>query len=146
MARVGMVCRGDRPAGHRWDFRNAQLEGYFARYFDPAVLAVQEDLRPEARRTRELEAEDYHKMPLAFRWHEKACYAAANVTEVDMDAVRALRTRIEREEPERVEWVKKEWEGFRDVESVAFWAEVPIQAVVAILLNLNERGELKIDD
>lgn len=29
------------------------------------------------------------------------------------------------------------------MESVAFWAEVPIQAVVAILLNLHERGELR---
>ena len=30
-----------------WGFRNKQLEGYYARDFDPSVLAVQEDLRPE---------------------------------------------------------------------------------------------------
>lgn len=121
------------------------MEGYFARNFDPAVLAVQEDLRPEARRARELEAEGYDERPLAFKWHEKACYAAANVEEVDMDAVRALKPHIEREESGWVERVKREWEGFRDVESVAFWTEVPIQAVVAILLNLDERGELRTD-
>ncbi len=66
--------------------------------------------------------------------------------EVDPDAVRALRPRIEREEPEWVERVKDEWESFRDVESTAFWAEVPLQATVAILLNLHERGELKVEE
>lgn len=70
-------------------------------------------------------------------------FAAANVLEVDPDAVRALRPRIEREEPE---WLKGEWESFRDVESTAFWAEVPLQATMAILLNLHERGEQVIDD
>ena len=29
---------------------------------------------------------------------------------------------------------------------MAFWAEVPIQAVVAILLNLDERGELRVNN
>jgi len=129
-----------------WEFRNKGLEGYFARNPEMAVLAVQEDLRPEARRAREMEAEGYEERPSAFKWREKACYAAANVMEVDMDAVRALKPRIEREEPEWVARVKKEWEAFRDVESVAFWAEVPIQAVVAILLNLDERGELLVSD
>lgn len=32
-----------------WGFRNKGLEGYYARDFEPSVLAVQEDLRPEAR-------------------------------------------------------------------------------------------------
>ncbi|MGH3085709.1 MAG: hypothetical protein ACRDSJ_00140 [Rubrobacteraceae bacterium] len=31
-----------------WGFRNKGLEGYYARDFEPSVLAVQEDLRPEA--------------------------------------------------------------------------------------------------
>jgi hypothetical protein len=126
-----------------WGFR---MEGYFARDFEMVVLAIQEDLRPEARRAREMEAEGYEERPLAFKWRQKACYTAANVLEVDPDAVRALRPRIEREQPDWVERVKDEWESFRDVESVAFWAEVPIQVVVAILLNLEERGELKVDD
>ncbi len=130
-----------------WDFRNKQLEGYIARDFDPSVLAVQEDLPAEARRARELEARGYEDRPLSFKWREKACYAAANVLEVDPDAVRALRPFIEQWEPEWVEWVKKEWAGRRgDIESVAYFAEVPLQATMAILENLYERGELQTDD
>lgn len=56
---------------------------------------------------------------LAFR-REKACYAAANVLEVDAGSVRALPPILENDEPEWVAWVQKEWEGFRDVESVTF--------------------------
>lgn len=131
-----------------WGFRNKRLEGYYAhdRLREPAVLAVQEGLSGEARRARELEAEGYHERPSAFKRREKWCFAAANVLEVDPDSVRALRPHIEREEPDWVERVKDEWESFRDVESVAFWAEVPIQAVVAILTNLYERGEFKVED
>ena len=129
-----------------WEFRNKRLEGFYAHDREPAVLAVQEGLSGEARRARELEAEGYHERPLAFKRREKWCFAAANVLEVDPDAVRALRPRIEREAPEWVERVRDEWESFRDVESTAFWAEVPLQATVAILLNLHERGELRVEE
>jgi hypothetical protein len=129
-----------------WKFRNQRLEGYYAHDREPAVLALQEGLSGEARRARELEAEGYHARPPAFKRREKRCFAAANVLEVDPDAVRALRPRIEREEPEWVERVRDEWESFRDVESTAFWAEVPLQATVAILTNLYERGELKVEE
>ena len=111
---------------------------------EPAVLAVEEGLSGEARRARELEAEGYHERPSAFKRREKWWFAAANVLEW-IRAVCALRPRIEREEPEWVERVRDEWESFRGVESTAFWAEVPLQATVAILLNLHERGELRVE-
>ena len=42
-----------------------------------------------------------------------------------------------------MERVKNEWPGRQgDVESVAFFAQVPLQATMAILQNLHERGEL----
>jgi hypothetical protein len=122
-----------------WKFRNKRLEGYYAHDREPAVLAVQEGLSGEARRARELEAEGYHERPTAFKRREKWCFAAANVLEVDPDVVRpAGRPCIEREEPEWVERVRDEWESF--------WAEMPLQAKVAILLNLHERGELRVED
>lgn len=129
-----------------WGFRNERLEGYVARDLDPSVLAVREDLSPEARRARELEARGYEERPLAFKWDDKLLFAASSLAEVDPDAVRSLRPSIERDEPGWVESVKREWEGSWSVESTADWSGVPLQATFAILLNLHERGELKIED
>ncbi len=84
-----------------WRFRNKGLEGYYTRDFQPSVLAVQEDLSPEARRARELEARGYEKMPQAFKWGEKFCYAAGSVREVDPDAVKALRPCASDDPPKR---------------------------------------------
>ena len=129
-----------------WGFRNKGLEGYYARDFEPSVLAVQEDLSSEARRARELEARGYEERPLAFKWDEKFCFAAANVEQVDPDAVRALRPTIESDEPYWVESVKNQWLAYRpNIESTAYWSGVPIQATLAILLNLRERGELDVE-
>ncbi|MDP8944229.1 MAG: hypothetical protein M3N16_08945 [Actinomycetota bacterium] len=130
-----------------WGFRNKRLEGYIARDFEPSVLAVQEDLSVEARRARELEARGYEERPLAFKWDEKFCFVAANVLEVDPDAVRALRPSIERDEPGWVESVKHQWPAYRpNIESTAYWAGVPLQATVAILFNMKERGELLVEE
>ena len=130
-----------------WGFRNKRLEGYIARDFEPSVLAVQEDLSREARRARELEAQGYDEMPISFKWDEKFCYVAANVLEVDPDAVRALRPTIERDEPGWVESVKRQWPAYRpNIESTAYWAGVPLQATLAILFNMKERGELLVED
>lgn len=94
-----------------------------------------------------LEARGYEERPLAFKWNEKFCYVAANVSEVEPDAVRSLRCSIEEDEPGWVESVKRQWPAYRpNVESTAYWAGVPLQATVAILLNLYERGELNVED
>ena len=129
-----------------WEFRNQGLEGYYARDFEPSVLAVQEDLRPEARRARELEARGYEERPLSFKWDDKFCYAAGSLLELDPDTVRALRPTIEQDEPEWVERVKHEWRGYWNVESTAYWSGVPLQATLAILLNLRDRGELDVEE
>jgi hypothetical protein len=65
---------------------------------------------------------------------------------VDPDSVRALRPDIEREEPLRAEAVRRGWELYRDVERVNLETRVPLQAVIAILENLRERGELPAED
>lgn len=127
-----------------WRFRNKGLEGYYTRSFRPSVLAVQEDLSPEARRARELEARGYEKIPREFKWNEKFCYAVGSLREVDPDAVKALRATIEEAEPEWVRRVEKEWRGFWTVESIAYWSGVPLQATLAILLNLRDGRELNV--
>lgn len=60
--------------------------------------------------------------------------------------MRALRPFIEQWEPKWVERVKNEWLAYRpNIESTAYWARVPLQATMAILENLYERGELDTD-
>ena len=73
------------------------------------------------------------------------CYLAANAGEVDPDSVRALRPDIAREEPLWAEAVRRGWELYRDVERVSLETRVPLQAVIAILENLRERGELPVE-
>jgi hypothetical protein len=119
-------------------FRDPSLE---------AGAAVGEDLSEKARTARLHEARGYYERPLAFKRRFRLCKAAARVEDVDPDAVRALRPFIERWEPEWVEWVKREWLVYRpDIESTAYWSGVPLQATMAILENLHERGELQTDD
>jgi hypothetical protein len=59
--------------------------------------------------------------------------------------VRALRPDIEREEPVWAEAVRRGWELYRDVVWVSLETRVPLQAVIAILENLKERGELPVE-
>lgn len=125
-----------------WRFRNERLEALYVAQPEPAGVALREDLTPEARRARELEALGYFLAPHLFGRRWKFCYLAANAGEVDPESVRALRLVAEREEPGWVEAVGREWEHRRDVERVSLETGVPLQAVVAILENLREREEL----
>ncbi len=66
--------------------------------------------------------------------------------ELKPDTVRALRPTIEQDAPEWVERVKYEWRGYWNVESAAYWSGVPLQATLAILLNLRDSGELVVEE
>jgi hypothetical protein len=65
---------------------------------------------------------------------------------VDPDSVRALKPDIEREEPLWAEAVRRRWELYRVVERVSLETRVLLQAVIAILENLRERGDLPVED
>ena len=129
-----------------WRFRDERLEALYVEDPEPAGVALREDLSPEARRARELEVRGYYSSPLSFRKRYRFCYLAANAGEVDPDSVRALRPDIEREEPLWAEAVRRGWELYRDVERVSLETRVPLQAVIAILENLRERGDLPVED
>lgn len=137
-----------------WRFRDEGTEMLYYEATDPlrdpawdAGAAVGEDLTPQAKAARLHEARGYYERPLAFKRRFRLCKAAARVEDVDPDTVRALRPFIEQWEPDWVEWVKREWLVYRpDIESTAYWSGVPLQATMAILDNLFERGELETDD
>ena len=129
-----------------WRFREERLEALYVEDPEPAAVALREDLSPEARRARELEVRGYYSSPRSFGKRYRFCYLAANAGEVDPDSVRALRPDIEREEPLWAEAVRRGWELYRDVERISLETRVPLQAVIAILENPRERGELPIED
>ena len=129
-----------------WRFRDRRLEALYVEDPEPAGVALRDDLSPEARRARELEVRGYYSSRRAFGKRYRFCYLAANAGEVDPDSVRALRIDIEREEPVWAEAVRRGWELYRDVERISLETRVPLQAVIAILENLRERGELPVED
>jgi hypothetical protein len=88
----------------------------------------------------------YYSSPRAFGRRYRFCYLVANAGEVDPGSVRAPRPHIEREEPLWAEAVRRGWELYRDVERVSLETRVPLQAVIAMLENLRERGELPVED
>ncbi len=124
-----------------WRFRDRRLEALYVEDPEPAGVALREDLSPEARRARELETRGYYSSPLAFGKRYRFCYLAANAGEVDPESVRALRPDIEREEPLWAQAVRRGWELYQDAERVSLETGLPLQAVVAIVQNLEERGE-----
>lgn len=129
-----------------WRFRDRRLEALYVEDPEPAGVALREDLSPEARRARELEVQGYYSSPLSFGRRYRSCYLAAKAGEVDPESVCALRLDIECEEPLWAEAVRRGWELYRDVERVSLETRVPLQAVIAILANLRERGDLPVED
>jgi hypothetical protein len=125
-----------------WRFRDRRLEALYVEDPEPAGVALREDLSPEARRARELETRGYYSSPRAFGKRYRFCYLAANAGEVDPESVRALRPDIEREEPLWAQAVRRGWELYQDAERVSLETGLPLQAVVAIVQNLEVRGEL----
>lgn len=128
-----------------WPFRDPRTEMMYVSDPRPGGAAIGSALSPESRRSRLREARSYHRKPLSFKARYRVCRVAATVEDVDPDSVRALRHDIEAEPgewAELVEWVRLEWEFYRDVERVAYETSLPLQDVVAILEDLAERGAL----
>jgi hypothetical protein len=61
-----------------WRFQDKQLEALYVEDPLPAGVALREDLSPEARRARELEARGYYSSPRSFGKRYQFCYLAAN--------------------------------------------------------------------
>jgi hypothetical protein len=136
-----------------WRFRDRSTEMLYVSE-DPlrelvleAGAAIGEDLAPNARTARLHEARLLREAAVFQAPFQGVQGRGEGGEDVDPDAVRALKPFIEQWEPGWVEAVKQEWPGRQgDVESVAFFAEVPLQATIAILENLYERGELDADE
>lgn len=126
---------------------NPRLEAAYTEFPNPAGMAVKRGLRASYRRAREIEAHGlYKKPPLAKR---KFCYACGSLEEVDLVSVDAVRRMVDEMEPAWVAAVKDATLMFNSPDLIQGWLEdewgIPLQVVVAILMNLEARSELPQD-
>lgn len=125
-------------------FANPDLEAAYTEHPIPAGMAIRHDLRRSSKRAREVEAHGhYRRPPLTGR---KFCYPCGSLEEVDLVSVNAVRRTVDEMEPEWVEAVKDAARMFNQPDLIRGWLEeewgLDLQIVVAILMNLEARGEL----
>lgn len=115
------------------------LEAYYTE-FPCSAMAIQPHLSNAWKRARVLEAHGYYRRPP--RAGRKACFANFSPEEIDPISVRAVRSEVDRMQPEWVEEVRDATRLFNRADLIAGWCELPPQVVVAILENMKARGEL----
>lgn len=123
-----------------YDLGGMPLEAYCVFATNFAALAVDPTLLPAVKRAKELRAYgDWIKPPPV---EDKPYLAANEVDQVDYAGVRATRRVVTELEPEWVERVKGECAVTNDIKVIAGRCELDLIAVLAIIENLRERGEL----
>lgn len=125
-----------------FDLGGGRLESFVHVEGDAAVIAVaiHEDLDPPAREMRQVEAHGYAKSPPR---RDRYCLRPRSMRDIDSRSVSAIRKVVDEQRPEWVAAVQDAVRISGDPRVIAAWVspEIRIEAVVAILLNLTERGE-----
>lgn len=122
------------------DLGGGDLEAYGVFKPERAIMAVRPDLPSTRKRARVLEGYGcWIKPPIGGR---RICYTARSVEDLDPVSVRAIRRTVDQMEPDWVRAVKEECRVSNDLEEIADRCDLDIQAVAAIIRNLQERGEL----
>lgn len=138
------MAKVDRLEIDEYPFENTDLEAAYTEHPRPAGMAIQKGLRCSSKRAREIEAHGhYRRPPLSGR---KFCYACGSIEEVDLVSVNAVRRTVDDMEPAWVEAVKDAARMFNTPDLIKGWLEddwgLDLQVIVAILMNLDARGEL----
>ena len=104
------------------------------------AVAIHEDLDAPAREMREVEAHGYAKSPPR---RDRYCLRPRSMRDLDSRTVSAIRKVVDEQRPEWVAAVKEATRVSGDPRVIAAWVspEIRVEAVVAIVLNLKERGE-----
>ena len=123
-----------------FDLGDGDVEGYFLDRGEWAAMAIQKGLPDTLRRARELEARGYWLRPP--RQRRKFCLKPGHPHDYDEQAINAIRCVIDELQPSWVSEVKEAARMSGDPRWIAAWCELSLHAVVAILLNLEGRGEL----
>lgn len=125
------------------DLGGGYIEAYFTALPQPGYMAIQEDVRPETRRARCMEAHAYYRRPP--RSGRKVSYVQSNPDKVDEQTISALRRVVEyhltseEQQEVRCSYVACE---YCDAYWIAWDCELHPYVVIALLRNWAERGEL----
>lgn len=116
-------------------------ESYYTSHTDPDVVAIETELDPTLQEGREIEAEGYHtKRPP--KGGRKWGFCQRHPHDFDPNAINAIRSVIDDLRPSWVAEVKDAARMSNDPRWIAAWCDISPHVVVAVLLNLDSRGEL----
>jgi hypothetical protein len=116
------------------------VEAFYSEFTDEPSMTIQSGLSYAGKRARELEGHGYYQRPPM--WGRKLCMSARTEEQVDYGTIRALRRVVDDMEPGWVDAVKDACRIANDPRIIAAWCELPLQVVVAILAQLEARGDL----
>lgn len=117
------------------------VEAFYTEFTEQPTMAIQSGLSHADRRAREMEGHGYYlRPPLRGR---KCCFSSASEEQVDYGTIRALRRVVGKMEPSWVQSVTEACSISNNSRVIAAWCELPLQAVVAILADLEVSGDLK---
>lgn len=122
-------------------FRDASVQALYTEYTSPATLALRERLSEEEAESLWLEAESLLRHGLA-QGGRMICYAPKDLEHMHPRRVKAMRLVVEIARPDWVErvrfacWYDNTWDEIRKR------SRVPDYAALAIVRNMQERGEL----
>lgn len=122
------------------DAEGQTLEAFYTEHAAKPLMAVSRGVPRVARRARELEGHGYRRRPPSTG--RKFCFAAHSVEDVDWGTVRALRGVLDEMEPAWIAEIQDACRISNEPRLIAAWCELPLQIVIAALLDLEARGEL----
>lgn len=118
------------------------LPGAYTEFVEdaPPNMLIDSDLPHEEQEALETEGDCYSKRGL--RGKRKYCYQPRDIEDMDPERVRAYRRDVERRHPEWVERIKWACQIDNVTHKIISYSGLPPYPAYAILLNLEERGEL----
>jgi hypothetical protein len=142
--RLGARLGDERMADHleidEFEFREDGPYALHTEFPDPGGLAVRPGLRREEREALIVEGEGF--LIRGPRSGRKFCFDQKSVFDMDFERIQACRRTVELDKPEWVQRVKDAALLDNTMEKIIRHSEVPPYPAMAILLNLEARGEL----
>ncbi len=119
-----------------------EAEAFYTEHPEPALLVVQPHLTPATRRAREYEGHGYYRRPP--KGGRRVCYALASLDSIDGQAIRAVGRVVDMVPESDVQEIKSAYLASENGDAywIAFYAEIHLHVVIAVLNHLRSIGEI----